>query len=263
MNRSRILPFFILLIVISVSATSLLAQEQGEKKPVPIEDYGRWRSITSTAISDDGNWVCFAYRKREADDSLYVKNIETQKEYLVSLASGARFSDDSRWIAYMLTVPWKQAEKLQEDKKPVPRKAELMNLETGEKMTWENVNSFSFNKGSTHLAVRKQKTNTGAKHNGTDLILRNLRDGYEELIGSVSALSFNKPGGILAYTVETADKDGNGLYIIILGSGSRRPLDNDRLVYARMTWDEEGTALAVLKGDEKKGFDKSCRMLLA
>ena len=263
MNRPNRLAPLVVLIAVMISASSLLAQDPDGKRALPIEDYGLWRSITSTAISDDGNWISFAYRKREADDSLYVKNLRTDKEYLIPCASRAQFSDDSRWVAYMVTLPFEEAEKLREDKKPVPNKAELMNLETGEKMTWENSASFSFPKGSSHFAVKKAKADPKAKHRGTDLILRNLREGYEELIGSVAQFSFNKPGTILAYTVDTADKDGNGLYMIHLESGIRRPLDNDKATYERMTWDEEGTALAVLKGDEKKGFEEKENVLLA
>jgi len=89
---------------------------------------------------------------------------------------------------------------------------------------------------------------------GTDLILRNLTMGYDELIGSVAEAEFNKPGVFLAYTVDAADKDGNGLYLVTLETGARRGLDNAKERYSRLTWSEEGEALAVLRGEvpEKK-----------
>lgn len=262
MRPSRLFTTFFITATLLISVSTLVAQ-QGEKRPLPIDDYGRYRSITSVSISDDGQWISYAYRKREADDSLYVRNPDTGKEYLIPLASGARFSEDSRWVAYSLTVPWKEAEKLEKEKKPVPKKVELMNLETGEKTTWENGASFSFNETSTHFVVRKAKHDPKAKHGGTDLILYYLNEGYEELLGGVSAYAFNKPGTVLTYTVDTADKDGNGIYAIFLESGTRSVLDNDRRPYARMTWDEEGTAVAVLKGKEKKGFEEKENVLLA
>lgn len=262
MKHHKPLTVLMVLILLLIAASSLNAQNPAEKKPLTIEDYALWRSITSTAISDDGNWISFAYSKRESDDSLYVENLKTGKEYLISCGSRARFSDDSKWVAYMIALPFKEAEKLREQNKPVSSKAELMNLETGVKITWDNVASFSFPKGSSHLAVRKTKADPKTEHNGTDLILRNLQGGNEELIGSVSSFSFNKSGEILAYTVDTADKDGNGLYIIYLETGKRRPLDNGKAEYAQMTWDEEGTAIAVLKGKEKKGFERKENTLL-
>jgi dipeptidyl aminopeptidase/acylaminoacyl peptidase len=258
-NRKTILAITVGLLF---SATGLMAQDPGAKQPLPIDDYERWRSITSTAVSDDGEWLAYAYRKREADDSLYVNNRGTGQEYLIPCASGLRFSEDSKWAAYMVTLPFKEAEKLREDNNPVPNKAELLNLQTGEKISWDNAASFGFAESSTHFAVKKAKVNRRAEHDGTDLILRNLEEGYEELIGSVAAYSFNKPGTMLAYTVDTADKDGNGLYLIFLDSDQRRPLDNGKVRYERMTWDEEGTALAVLKGDEKEGFEERENVLL-
>ncbi len=262
MRRSHLLTSFFITVTLLISVSTLLAQ-QGEKRPIPIEEYGRYRSISSVAISDDGQWISYAYTRREADDSLYVSNPDTGKEYLLPLASGARFSEDSAWLAYSLTVPWKEAEKLEEQKKPVPKKVELLNLETGEKTTWENGASFAFNETSTHFVVRKPKHDPKAKHGGTDLVLVFLNEDYEELIGGVSAYAFNKPGTVLTWTVDTADKDGNGLYAIFLDGGRRQVLDNDRLAYARMTWDEDGTAVAVLKGDEKKGFEEKENVLLA
>src|SRR5688572_24329762 len=44
--------------------------------------------------------------------------------------------------------------------------------------------------------------------------------------------------------------DGNGLFVIELQSGRMHVLDNDARNYNRMTWSEDGTALAVLKGRE-------------
>ncbi len=263
MNRRNKQMPLLAVIVVLISATTLLAQDPDAKKPIPIDDYERWRSITSTAISDNGEWLSFAYTKREADDSLYVENAGTGQEYLLSCASRSQFSEDSKWVAYMVTLPFEEAEKLREDNEPVPDKAELLNLQTGEKISWENVASFSFSESSTHFAAKKAKVDRQAEHDGTDLILRNLQEDYEELIGSVATYSFNKPGTMLAYTVDTADKDGNGLYLIFLDSDQRRPLDNGKVRYERMTWEEEGTALAVLKGDESEDFEERENVLLA
>src|SRR5678816_2467196 len=100
----------------------------------------------------------------------------------------------------------------------------------------ENVASFAFSKGSRALMVRKARpgagpdaaggrggrggggapaattpapaqTQGGRGGNGapapavagTDMILHHLADGVDELIGSVTAGEFNKPGILLAY----------------------------------------------------------------
>jgi dipeptidyl aminopeptidase/acylaminoacyl peptidase len=252
-----------LILLLILPAASISGQPQEANEPLPIEDYTRWRSITGASISADGEWVAYSFRKVKSDDTLYVVSPASDREHMIPLASGARFSDDSRWVAYMLTVPYKEAEKLRKDRKPVPNKAELLNLESGEKRSWDNAASIGFPKGSSHLVIRKVKGDNEAKHDGTDLILRNLREGYEELIGSVSAYAFNKPGSFVAYVVDAADKDGNGVYLIDLRSGARRSLDNGKARYARLTWSEEGEAVTALKGDEEEGLKHRVNSLLA
>ena len=263
MRRHNRLNPFVTVLALLICTSSLAAQETGEKKPLTMDDYSLWRSVSSTAISDDGKWVTFAYSQFESNDTLYVQSLGSDTEYIIPLASRPQFSDDSNWLAYMITLPFKEAEKLRDDRKPVPNKAELINLETGEKLTWENVTSFSFPKGSSHFLVKKAKTDSDAEHDGTDIILRNLSAGYEELIGSVDQFSFNKPGSVLAYTVNAADQNGNGVYYIRLDTGARRPLDNGSADYVRMTWDEEGSALAVLKGTDIDTLEHAISTLLA
>jgi dipeptidyl aminopeptidase/acylaminoacyl peptidase len=162
------------------------------------------------------------------------------------------------------------------------RRAELRDLKTGAVLGWDNTQSFVFNKGSTAFLIRKARaagapataavpaadTPAGGGRGGagrgnaapaaptigTDLILHHLKDGADELIGSVSASEFNRAGALLAYTVSSADRDGNGLYLESLDNWSRRALDNAKSDYSRMTWDSAGTAIAVLRGMEKRGF---------
>jgi len=258
-DSKRFLVFILCVIVLIGLAPGIYAQSTN-KKVLTINDYEKWRTISSVSISDNGGWITFAYIFPDKDDTLYVKSTTTDKEYeiprgiLQARGSSPAFSDDSRWVAYFINLPDKEQKKLQKDKKPVPRKTELLNVETGEKITWENVASFSFSKGSGFLAVKKAKADPKAKLNGTDLILRHLTKGYHELIGHVNEFSFNKPGTMFAYTIDANDKNGNGLYLADLQSNVRKPLDNGDLDYSRMSWNEKGTALAVLKGKEKEGF---------
>ncbi|MFC1563319.1 S9 family peptidase [candidate division KSB1 bacterium] len=237
-------------------------QEAG-KRAMTVNDYGRWRSIGSVSLSDNGEWITYSYRTPHSNDTLYVKNLEIGKEYEIPRGSNSAFSDDSRWAAYNISLPSKEIEKLRKDKKPVTVKAELLNLETGDKFTYDNVTSFEFAKGSGHFMVKKVKSDPKANHAGTDVILRDLSGGFQEHLGSVNEFSFNKKGTLFAYTVDAADKTGNGLYVIFLDSNIRRPLDNGEMEYSGLTWDEEGNALAVLKGKKDKKKVHKDNMLLS
>lgn len=267
-DNKRIVVFFLCVILFIGLAPGIYAQSIN-KKVLTIDDYERWRTIGSVSMSDSGGWITFSYDFPDKDDTLFVKSTTTDKVYeiprgsLPSRGSTPAFSDDSKWVAYFINLPDKEQKKLQKDKKPVPRKAELLNLETGDKLTWDNVASFVFSKGSGFLAVKKAKADPESKLKGTDLIFRNLTQGYHELFGHVDEFGFNKPGTLFAYTIDANDKNGNGLYLADLKSNMRKPLDNGDMDYSRMTWNEKGTVIAVLKGNEKEGFEHKENLLVA
>ena len=116
-----------------------------------------------------------------------------------------------------------------------------------------NPASFKFSKGGKWLAVRTNKaTPTDTSHNGTDLILRELATGATRNIGNVSAYAFDDAGRLFAYTVDAADRLGNGVYLIDLTSGQTRTLASAALDFDGLAWSEKGTNLAVLRGDKAK-----------
>jgi len=164
-----------------------------------------------------------------------------------------------------------------------PRRAELRNLATGEVKSWQDIQSFTFSPSSTHLVLRRRPAeaagggggrggagggggqaqgaaaaNTPPTPRGVDVVLHNLATGRDLLLGSVADISFNKTGSLLAYTVDASVKDGNGLFVIDLADGRTHPLDNDAKTYNRLTWNDAGTSLAVLKGaDVEKMRERS------
>jgi len=96
-----------------------------------------------------------------------------------------------------------------------------------------------------------------------DVIVHDLATGRDQLLGSVGDISFNKDGDLLAYTVDAAMKDANGLFVLELESGRMHALDNDAKSYNRLTWNKDGTALAVLKGLEVEDMRERDNVLIA
>jgi dipeptidyl aminopeptidase/acylaminoacyl peptidase len=231
---------------------SVQAQATPEKLTLEIADYAAWRAISGSNISDDGRWVAWAYSRVRGDDTLHVEALDSDAAHMIAAASEAQLSNDGAWVAYFISPPFLEEEKLLRDGETVTRQAGLLELATGERFTWDDASSFGFSEGSSHFFVKKRKTNEDAEHDGTGLILRNLREGFEELIGSVGEAEFNEGGTHLAFTVDAEGNDGNGLYLLDLATGSRRGLDNAKERYARLTWSEEGDALAVLRGDKRE-----------
>ncbi len=174
-----------------------------------------------------------------------------------------------------------------------PRHVELRNLATGTVQSWQDIQSFTFAATSSHIVLRRRAPgapggaaggrggNGGAPGGGgpgaaggaanaeptgprgADVILHDLVTGRDQLLGSVGEIGFNKKGDLLAYTVDGAVRDGNGLFILDLRNGRISTLDNDARVYSRLTWNDEGTGLAVLKGVDVDKMRERDNMLLA
>jgi dipeptidyl aminopeptidase/acylaminoacyl peptidase len=244
-------------------AAVVVADAVAERQALPLADYARWRSIQGSTISADGEWVAWSYAQLRQDDELHVRHVASGRTHTVERASRASFSDDGRWVVYSVALPFAQVERLEADRKPVPRRAELMNLETGEKVGWDDVASFEFAAGSSHLVVKKSRPEPRPKHEGADLILRDLRAGRDELIGNVLWHGINRPGSHLAWVIDAAEMDGNGIHLLDLRSGRRQVLDNAKAKYSRATWSENGLALAVLRGVDSDSVLHRSNTLLA
>ncbi len=162
---------------------------------------------------------------------------------------------------------------------PAPRRRwELRELATGKTVSWQDVQSAQFSPTSSHLMLRRRAAGAsatgapaggapggggagaggaggGAAANGNaprgvDVVLHDLNSGRSQFLGSVGDASFNRGGNVLAYTIDAAVRDGNGLYLVELTTGRTVVLDNDSLRYNRLAWNDRGTSLAVLKGRE-------------
>ncbi|HSC27894.1 MAG TPA: prolyl oligopeptidase family serine peptidase [Vicinamibacterales bacterium] len=168
-----------------------------------------------------------------------------------------------------------------------PRRVELRNLATGAVQSWQEIGTFTFSPTSTHLFLQRRRpeqaggqggrggapggpgggrgssASTPEGPRGLDVILVDLRTGRHQLLGSVGDIAFNRTGTLLAYTVDDAVKDANGVFVFDTRSGRTTPLDTDAKQYNRLAWNEDGDALAVLKGLEVEKMREKNNVLLA
>ena len=173
-----------------------------------------------------------------------------------------------------------------------PRRVELRNLATGAVQSWQEIGTFTFSPTSTYLFLRRrapegQGGNTGGRGGapgapgggapagggaaaappagprGLDVILLDLRNGRHQLLGSVGDIAFNRTGTLLAYTVDAPIKDSNGLFVFDTQTGRVMPLDNDARNYNRLAWNDDGTAVAVMKGSDVEKMREKDNVLLA
>jgi len=294
--------------VVLIAATALPVAQS--RKVLGLDDYPKWRSIGSQALSSDGTWVSYTLQftntpTTETKPELRLLNLTTGQEITVAHATGGTFSDDAKWLAYTVdpssggraggrgargggapatpepatppatppaTTP--QGRGAAATPPEEPRRVELRNLATGAIRSWQDVASFEFSGNSTHLLLRRRpvqaagaggrgggETGGGAgggaatpaagappAPRGVDVTIHNLTTGRDMLLGSVGDIAFNRSGERLAYTVDAAVKDSNGLFLLELAEGRVVTLDNHAARYTRLTWNDRGTGLAVLRG---------------
>ena len=239
---------------------------------------GRWVSYTLRFNNTPAD---------EAKPVLHLLNLETNVDVEIANGGSAAFSEDSRWIAYQIDPTGGgrgrggrgrsggddqggQGRGGRGETPDEPRRVELRNLETGDVRSWQDIQSFAFSDRSTHLMLRRRPAEAagggggrggrggGGQGNdeaadpdrprGVDVVVHDLTSGRDQLLGSVGDIAFNDAGDLLAYTVDAAVKDSNGLFVLDVVEGRMHALDNDAKSYNRLTWNEDGTALAALKG---------------
>ena len=259
MTRQLILALSALLLVPG-SSLAQAPDSAAEKRPLQIEDYARWRSVSGSAISPDGEWVAWSYGRIRGDDTLTVRAVTGSDTRSVPFGTGPLFSDDGRWVAYAIGHSFRESEASDGD---LPNSAGLMELATGETWSWADADDFGFAPGSSHFWVKKTASDDDAEHAGTDLLLRTLSSGAVELLGSVDELDFDDDGRWLAWTVDAGDHAGNGLYVMDLESGVRQPLDQAETRYSRLTWAGETDAVAVLRGSTPDDMEERENTLVA
>jgi dipeptidyl aminopeptidase/acylaminoacyl peptidase len=239
--------------------THLTAQE---KKYLTPEDYGKWQSLGSTDLSANGQWISYTITVQEDNDTLYVLNRSANKLYKLEFGSAPEFSEDNQWVAYRIGVPYKEAEKLREQSKPVEYKMGLLNLSSGKKEEVKNISRFNFSKNGKYLAVYLAPPKE-SKDKGSVLLLKNLSDGTTRTIGNVTEYAFNKKSDYLAYVVEAANTAGNSVELFNLDNYSLKVLASDTTKFSKLTWQKDGDALAFYRNYRKDNYEEDNAVVYA
>ena len=251
--------------------------EGPHKKPPSPADYGQWETLVtverSGGLSPDGKWLAYGINRSNHNDELRLARIAGESLKPIAFGSQPVFSADSRWVAYTIGYAEAQQEKLRKDKKPVQNKLGLTNLTTGEQSEIEGIESFAFSPSGTFLAMRryppeKPQGGTPAADSaapppedenpaGAAVIVRNLANGRDIVLGTATEYvwqDFRLKGHLLALSIATPDKTGNGVQLFDTATGTLRVLDSSNSVYSGLAWRKDGADLAVLrsKTDEKR-----------
>ena len=290
-HRARALALLSLLLLIPAFAP--LGAQDAAKRAVALDDILAWKNISTTSLSNDGQWFAYRISPGEGDSQMVVRRTHDPKEMKFEIGeapagggggrggggtSSLAFSADGKWVAFTTYPTRREGERMRRQRRPIHPGVEIVNLASGEKIDVPKVRRFAFSgESGAWIALHRAPAQAngggggaaaagrggapgaggGAASNqpkGTDLILRELATGQELNVGNVAQFEFSKDGRFLALTIDAADKAGNGVQVRDLSNGTVKVLDSGEAVYERLNWTEKGDALAVLKGTEDKAL---------
>jgi dipeptidyl aminopeptidase/acylaminoacyl peptidase len=227
------------------------------KKDLTPEEYAQWQRIGTTALSPDANWFAWTIHLVEGDGWMMLQQTGEDPDEGLKFEHAMRpsFSSDNRWFAFQIGVSEKERRRLSDQNERVKNKLAIKDLASSEIDTFQNISTFEFSEDGRFLLMRKYQPQ-GSDIRGYDLILRNLHEGTNQLIGNVAEYGFNEEGTLLAYLIDSHDQLGNGVHLIDLTIMTTRVLESDEAKYERLTWNEEGSGLAFFKTFESDEFEE-------
>ncbi|MBW3469406.1 alpha/beta hydrolase family protein [Arthrospiribacter ruber] len=262
MSKITALKGFLTVFLVSLWLVHLA--EAQDTKPISWKDIPSWKSISQASVqfSKEGKWMAYGMVPVEGDGEIIIQKVsdpESKKTFPIGSSANPTisFSDNGRWVAYKEYPKEKDRKSASKNGgKNLKEKLILVDLENDFKKTeYDNISSFSFNgKASTHLAINLSKEGSNGDAKGSDLLIVNLSNLKSHNIGNVFEYAFNKGGEHLAYTIDAANKNGNGLHLYHVNSGNISILETEKATYRSINWTEKGDAFALLKMVEDKAF---------
>ena len=248
----------ILVVLLSLGCHQILAQSN--KEPLSFDDIRQWRSH-SVSLSDDGNWYTTSYslldepestrdttetdsvenkvsayfHENHLTDILYVWNADGGLKYEISNGERPVFSSGSDWIAYQIVSDSK--DKDEEDNKKDSTFIELKHLESNFTIRYESDASFRFIEDKNYFIT----------YDESSLTVYDLDNRREHFIGNVGEFLTDKNSAVIAYTISSDDKRGNGVYLYDPTQSTTRALITGSFTWSNLAWNHSTNLLAAYK----------------
>ena len=222
MVRARRSALIAPVVLFAVAPLAARAQHQSPTAPASAltpADYARWETLGTSALSPDGKWIAYDFRRGNGSSEVVYRAIDTQSEHSIPSASGPQFSGNGRWLIYTVLPDTGGAAGRgarggrgggggAAAAQPMANhnKAGIIDLRSGAATTLDDMQSYTLSNDGSHVAFRRYAS--PGRHS-TDAIVRDLDAGTELTLGNVSDLAWNDDGDLLAMVI---DVDGHDLW---------------------------------------------------
>lgn len=241
------------------AATPVTAQD---KPTLTEDDYGKWERLGSATVSPDGEWLAVSISRVNDENELRIHRTDSDSVVVVEYGTRPTFSDDGTWLAYSIGMSEDAREAARRRDQPVRSKLGLLNLDTGEQSTRNQIASFDFSSDGRYIALRRYKPED-KESDGVDVIVHDLAEGTDMLFGNISEMTWQDDGTLLAMVTDADDQVGNGVTVYDPATGRIRALDTGEARYREMSWREDADALVVYKAVPDEAFEDTAHVVLA
>ena len=160
----------LLFVTFLVSFSLVYAQK---KVPLNHAVYDHWKRVSSTKISDNGNYVTYEISPQEGDGWLYIYDVQQQKLDSIARGHRAEFADHSNFLVFTTKPKFAKVMKLKRQKKKgkkLPKDSLMvMNLKTGAMKNLGTVKSYEVPaKGGAWMAYLMKKEKPKKKDKKSD-----------------------------------------------------------------------------------------------
>ncbi len=259
---------FVLPIIFLFSTFTLFAfqvasvAKDNSLKTLDLNDLDKWEGISgSGVISNDGKWLIYSVSNNDRKSEGRLHNLTNDKVKTMEEAGVFRFSNDNKWLGFMVAPDRKTQDKLREEKKPIVRKFGLLNLATDETVYINDADYFDFS-GDGKFVVIKKPIPEKSEAKTVNIIIRDLTKNKDRVFGNVKDFAWSENGMLLAFTTETTDKIGNSVMLFDSRTQTTQILDTKEAAYSDLGWRRKSEDLVVLRSTEDKAFSEDNREIL-
>src|SRR5688572_30736528 len=219
--------------------------------PIKPADYGKWESPGPASLSPNGRWLAYGLNRVNEENELRIRPLDRDTAFVVPNATGAIFSVDSRWVAYLIGVSPATRERLERERKPIRTALGFRELATGRTDSIGEIASFRFSTDGRFIAMRRYPAE-GKRV--AELIVQNMVTGTRMHFGSVGDFSWAERRPLLALTIETEGGSGNAVQVYDAATQVVKVLESSGSIYRGLAWRKKSEDLAVLRTVGDKGF---------
>lgn len=253
MRTTKLFPFalFLTLIYCFGIPSAIYAQ----KKILDHFVYDSWKRPAHPTLTPDGKWASFEIRPQEGDSRLIIRQLASQREYVVERGYQAGLTPDGKYAVCLIKPLFTEIRQAKIKKAKTPQDSlAIIRLSDGQLQKYPGIKSWQMGKESKeYMAYLSAKD--------TALILHHFTSGKQDTIPQVKSYAFNKQGNKLTAIVQPYSKKKTSPgQVILINLPDTRPKEIavGYSFYTLPTFDESGQQLVFLASKDTLNRIKTC-----